>query len=83
MTKKKKLHKHNVTLTDKRRDQKKTTDILRKSGSKQNLQVIFNTIPSALSGQLKIEEVLLDQLIQEFPHLLISAVNLQIPLDGG
>ena len=40
----KKLHRHEVTINSRRRDQKKSTDMLGKDASKQDLGVVFNTV---------------------------------------
>lgn len=39
----KKLHKHNLTINDKRRAQKRAADVMNKRAGKQSLQVVFNT----------------------------------------
>lgn len=40
----KKLHKHNVTFSDRKRDKKKTTDMMGKDISKEPLSFVFNTV---------------------------------------
>jgi len=39
----KKLHKHSITINDKRRDKKRTTDFMKNGFNKGSLQVVFNT----------------------------------------
>ncbi|MFH1836586.1 MAG: hypothetical protein ABH862_00545 [Candidatus Omnitrophota bacterium] len=40
----KKVHKHNFTVNDKRREKKRTTDFMSKGSGDQLLKVVFNTV---------------------------------------